>query len=87
MCCHSYCCLLYIPGLYNACHIFHRRVRYCALSVLCVRYVRIQRPGIILAAQVTLVSNFVSVMLFITELTRGEKLRTQSITQSLTQLI
>ena len=35
LCQHSHYCLLDIPGLCNACHIFHRQVWYHAISLCC----------------------------------------------------
>jgi len=64
--------------------IFHRRVWYRALSL---RYACIRSSGIILIPQSTFVPNFVSFATSIVELAHGEKSRTQSLTQSLTQLI
>jgi len=56
-----------------------------AFSALCVRYVCIRRSGIILTPKATFMPNFVFVMPSTAELARGEKMHTQSVTQSLTQ--
>ena len=41
MCRHSYFCLLDVPSLCNASHIFHRQVWYHALSLRCARAMRV----------------------------------------------
>ena len=56
-----------------------------AFSALCACYAGIGRSGIILIPWATLVPNFVSVAPSTAELARGEKLRTHSLTHSLTQ--
>jgi len=84
MCRQSYFCLLNVVDC-NARHIFPRGVWYRALSL---RYACIRSSGIILTySQATVVPNFVSVAASIAELDHGEKSRTQSFTQSITQLI
>jgi len=54
--------------------------------VLSLRYVCIQSSGIILIPEATFVPNFVSFVTSVADLAHGEKLHTQSLTQSLTQL-
>jgi len=82
ICCKSYFCLLNIPSLSNTRRIFQCQMRYCVVSL---RYACNQHSGIILTplGYPTLVPNFVSIMPSIAELAHGEKLRTQSLTQSL----
>ena len=65
--------------MYNACHIFHRRVWYRALSQ---RYACIGSSGIILTPEATFVSNFASVATYVAELAHGEKSRTDPLNQS-----
>ena len=62
---------------------FHRWVWYRVLSL---RYVCIQSSGIILIPEATFVPNFVSFVTSVADLAHGEKLHTQWLTQSLTQL-
>jgi len=63
--------------------VFHRRVWYRALSL---RYTCIRCLGIVFMSYATFVPNFVSFTPSIAELADGEKSRTQSLTQSVTQL-
>jgi len=74
MCCQAYVCLLDVPGLCNARHIF---IVECGIArLLCaMRVFDVRATGIIL----TPVPNFVSVAAPVAELARGEKSRTQSI--------
>jgi len=60
---------------------------YYVAIIFASLYARIQSSGIILIPYATFVPNFVSFTASIAELARGEKSRTKSITQSLTQLI
>jgi len=73
-----------ITTLYYVASIFHRRV-WC--RTLSLRYTCIRSSGISLIPLATFLPNFVSFVASIAELTHGEKLRTQSLTNSLTQLI
>ena len=74
---------LWVGLLCEASSISHRQVWYRALS-LC--YAHIRRSGIILSPNY-LVPNFVSVAPSIAELARGEKSRTQSLSRLHTQSI
>ena len=62
---------------------FQRRVWYRAL---CLRYACVQSSGIIHIPCATFMSNFVSFAASVAELARGEKLRSQSLTQSINHL-
>ena len=77
MCRHSFCCLLDVPSLCHAHHIFRCRVWYHVLSL---HYACIQSSGIILIPLATFVPNFVSVATSVAEPAHGEKSCTQSIT-------
>ena len=72
-----------ITTLYYVAIIFHRWVWYRALSL---RYACIRTSGVILIPCAIFVPNFVSFVASIAELAHGEKLCTQSLTQSLTSL-
>ena len=61
--------------------IFHCQVWYYALSL---RYAYVQSSGVILIPQATFVPNLISFTASIAELAHREKLRTQSLTQTLT---
>jgi len=63
---------------------FYRRVWYRALYL---RYACIRSSGIILIHQATVLPNLVSFAVSVAELASGEKWRTHSINQSITQLI
>ena len=85
MCCHSYFCLLDIPGLCNAHHTFQRRAWYRALSLCCARAMRVFDVRHHPHPQATLVPNFVSVAPSNAELARKDKSPTQSLNDTVSR--